>query len=139
MELAGTTVQGAHAVEVARPRARVVQIGNAAGASATLSAPEIRNRQVSILPHSNYYFSAAERAEAYERLAAHAASGALRLEVERVALADAPSAWKRLATGAARHKLVVVPAHDEATELPGRARAGEPIALAAGPPRSEGP
>ena len=128
----------AHAVELARPRARVVQIGNAGGASATLSAPELRNRQVSILPHSNYYYSAAERAEAYGQLAAHAATGALRLEVERVPLANAPSAWKRLATGAAQHKLVVVPAVD-AMDLPVRARADAPIALAGGPPHREEP
>ena len=98
-----------HAIDVARPRARVVQVGNAGGAAATVSAPALRNKFLSILAHSNYAFSAAERATAFEQLAAHAASGALRLEVERVSLAQVSSAWKRLKTGAAPHKLVIVP------------------------------
>ena len=99
----------ANAIDVARPRARVVQVGNSGAALATLSAPVFRNKLMSILSHSNFVFSAAERAAAYEQLAAHAASGALRVEVERVALADAASAWTRLEAGTAIHKLVIVP------------------------------
>ena len=98
-----------NAIDVARLRARVVQVGNSGGAMATLSAPVFRNKIVSILPHSNFIFSAAERAVAYERLAAYAVSGALRVDVELVRLADAPSAWQRLKTGAVARKLVVVP------------------------------
>jgi len=97
------------AIEAARPRARIVQVGNAAGASATLAAPIVRNKLLSIVPHANWAFSAAERAAAYEQLAVHAAAGALRLEVERVALTDASAAWKRLAAGTAARKLVIVP------------------------------
>jgi len=99
----------AHAIEVARLRARVVQVGNAAGAEATLAAPIFRNKLVSILPHANWAFPAAERAVAFERLAAHAQNGALRLDVERVPLNDAASAWTRLAAGTASRKLVIVP------------------------------
>jgi NADPH:quinone reductase-like Zn-dependent oxidoreductase len=97
------------AIDVARPRARVVQVGNAGGASATLAAPMFRNKLVSILPYSNFFFTAAERAAAYEELAGHAASGALRLAVERVPLADIPAVWRRLKTGATPRKLIVVP------------------------------
>ncbi len=99
----------AHAIDVARLHARVVQVGNAGGALATLSAPGFRNKLVSILPHSNFVFSAAERAAAYEQLAAYAQSGALRLDVERVPLDDAASAWMRLEAGTATRKLVIVP------------------------------
>ena len=99
----------AHAIDVARPRARVVQVGNSGGASATVSAPVLRNKAVSIVPHSNFFFSAAERGAAYERLAAHAASGAIRLDVELFPLTEAPSAWARLMAGRARRKLVIVP------------------------------
>ena len=97
------------AIEVARLRARVVQIGNSGGAVATLSAPAFRNKLISILSHSNFFFSAEERAAAYEQLVAHAASGALRVDVELVPLADAPSAWQRLKAGKAPRKLVIVP------------------------------
>ncbi len=99
----------AHAIDVARLRARVVQVGNAAGAAATLPAPMFRNKLVSILPHSNWAFSGAERAAAFEQLAKYAQSGALRLEVERVPLDDAASAWARLEAGSAARKLVIVP------------------------------
>ncbi len=99
----------AHAIDAARLRARVVQVGNAAGAAGTLAAPIFRNKLVSILPHANWSFPAAERAAAFERLAAYAQSGALRLDVERVPLDDAASAWTRLKAGAAARKLVIVP------------------------------
>ena len=99
----------AHAIDVARPRARVVQVGNAAGAAATLAAPNFRNKLVSILPHANWAFTGAERAAAFEQLAAYAQSGALSLEVERVPLDDAASAWTRLEAGTATRKLVIVP------------------------------
>jgi len=99
----------AHAIDVARLRARVVQVGNAAGAAATLAAPILRNKLVSILPHVNGNFPAAERAAAFEQLAAYAQSGALRLDVERVPLDDAASAWTRLEAGTATRKLVIVP------------------------------
>ena len=85
----------AHAIDVARLHARVVQVGNAGGALATLSAPGFRNKLVSILPHSNFVFSAAERAAAYEQLAAYAAE------------------WRaapRRRTGAARRRCVGVDA-----------------------------
>lgn len=99
----------AHAIDVARMRGRVIQVGNSGGALASLSAPGFRNKLVSILPHSNFVFSAAERAAAYEQLAGHAASGEIHVEVERVPLDDAQSAWHRLAAGAAPRKLVIVP------------------------------
>jgi NADPH2:quinone reductase len=97
------------ALEVARMGARVVQVGNSGGMVATVSAPVFRNKLVKILSHSNFVFSPAERAAAYEQLAAHAESGAIRVDVEQVAFADAPAAWQRLKTGAATRKLVVVP------------------------------
>ncbi len=99
----------AHAIDAARLRARVVQVGNAAGAAGTLAAPIFRNKLVSILPHATWSFSAAERAAAFEQLAAYAQSGALRLDVERVPLDDAASAWTRLKAGTATRKLVIVP------------------------------
>ncbi len=96
------------AIDVARPRARVVQVGNSGGAQATLSAPVFRNKLMSILSHQNLAFPSAERVAAFEQLAGYAASGALRVEVEKVALADAPSAWQRLKAGKVPRKLIIV-------------------------------
>ena len=99
----------AHAIDVAHLRARVVQVGNAAGAEATLAAPIFRNKVVSILPHTNWAFSSAERVAAFEQLAAYAQRGVLRLDVERVRFDDAASAWTRIKAGTATRKLVIVP------------------------------
>jgi NADPH:quinone reductase len=99
----------AHAIDVAHLRARVVQVGNAAGAAATLAAPIFRNKLVSVLPHTNWAFSSAERVAAFGQLAAYAQRGALRLDVERVPLDAAASAWARVKAGTATRKLVVVP------------------------------
>jgi len=87
----------------------VVQVGNAAGAAGTLAAPIFRNKLVSILPHTNRAFSSAERVAAFEQLPAYAQTGALRLDVERVPLDDAASAWTRVKAGTATRKLVIVP------------------------------
>jgi NADPH2:quinone reductase len=99
----------AHAIDVARLRARVVQVGNAAGAAGTLAAPIFRNKLVSILPHTNWSFSSAERVAAFEQLASYANNGELRLDVERVPLDDAASAWTLVAAGTATRKLVIIP------------------------------
>jgi NADPH:quinone reductase-like Zn-dependent oxidoreductase len=99
----------AHAIDVAHLRARVVHVGNAAGAAATLAAPIFRNKLVSFVPHTNWAFSSAERVAAFEQLAAYAQRGALRLDVERVRFDDAPSAWTRVKAGTATRKLVIVP------------------------------
>ncbi len=99
----------AHAIDAARPGARVIQIGNAGAASATLVAPVFRNKLISILPHANWALPAGERAAAYEQVAARAAAGTLRLDVERVPLPEAPAAWQRLRAGTASRKLVIVP------------------------------
>ncbi len=99
----------AHAIDVARLRARVVQVGNAAGPAATLAAPIFRNKLVSILPHSNWAFSGAERMAAFEQLAAYVQNGELRVDVERVPLEDAASVWTRVEAGTATRKLIIVP------------------------------
>jgi NADPH:quinone reductase len=98
------------ALEAARQGARVVQIGNAGGPTATLSAPAFRNKAVRFLPHSNFLFSAVDRAAAFEELAARAVRGEVEVDVERVPLTEATAAYRRLATGAADRKLVLTSA-----------------------------
>jgi NADPH:quinone reductase len=100
----------APAVEVARRGARVVQVGNSGGLHATLPAPAIRARLVSFLPHMVAAFPADERAAAYERLTTHALAGEISVDAEPVPLADAASAWRRLASGTSTRKLVITSA-----------------------------
>jgi NADPH2:quinone reductase len=96
------------AIEIARRGVRVVHLGNSGGAFATLSAPALRMNAVNLVTHNNFAFTPDERTAAYERLAAHAAAGEISIDVERVALADTASAWKRLTAGSGR-KLVITP------------------------------
>lgn len=99
----------AHAIDVAKTGARLVQVGNSAGATATISAPVFRNKLVTVLPHSNFAIESAQRMTAFEHLAARAARGELVVDVETVPLAQAADAWQRLATGTNHRKLVVTP------------------------------
>ena len=98
----------AAAVQAAAPRATVVNLGQAAGATSELASAAVRFKNLSILGHTNYLVPAPELAEHYGRLVQHAVAGDIRLEVERVALDSVASAWRRQAEGAGT-KLVVVP------------------------------
>jgi NADPH2:quinone reductase len=88
--------------------ARLVQIGQIAGSEVSLPAPLVRGRFLTILGHANFHAPIEVRAEAYDRLARHAAGGRLTVDLERVPLREIEAAWKRQAQGP-RRKLVVVP------------------------------
>jgi NADPH2:quinone reductase len=96
------------AIEAAGRGARVVQVGNSAGASAHLVAPAFRNKLVTIIGHTNFLTPFEVRRAAYQRLTRHAAEGRIRLDAKRVPLADASQAWGQLREGRGG-KLVVVP------------------------------
>jgi NADPH2:quinone reductase len=96
------------AIEAAAPRATIVNLGQSAGATAELSSAAVRFKNLSILGHTNFAVPPDELADHYRRLVGHALAGEIRLEVERVPLADVTGAWRRQAEGAGT-KLVVVP------------------------------
>jgi NADPH2:quinone reductase len=98
----------AAAVEAAVPGATLVNLGQSAGATAALASAAVRFKTLSILGHTNFALPAGELAEHYQRLVRHAVAGEIRLEVERVPLADVTDAWRRQAEGAGA-KLVIVP------------------------------
>lgn len=98
----------AAAVEAASFRARVVTLGTSAGQTATLASAAIRGKMLEILGHSNVFAPPDVKREAYVRMAELAAAGGLRVEVERIPLADVRDAWERLAASPQR-KLVLVP------------------------------
>jgi NADPH2:quinone reductase len=100
---------GAAAVEAAAPGARVVQLGQSAGPTATLTSAAIRFKQLSILGHTNFAVPAEELSTQYRRLVELAIEGDLTVDVERVTLDDVADAWRRQADGSADRKLVLVP------------------------------
>jgi NADPH:quinone reductase-like Zn-dependent oxidoreductase len=87
---------------------RHVQLGQSAGAEATLTSAAIRTKPVSIIGHTNYAADEARRRAAYQRMAEHAAAGEIAVDVERVPLADVADAWRRQGESPNR-KLVIVP------------------------------
>jgi NADPH2:quinone reductase len=98
----------AAAVEAAAPRARLVNLGQSAGATSELASAAVRFKSLSILGHTNFAVPQDELADHYHRLVRHAVAGEIRLDVERIPLDSVADAWSRQAAGP-RTKLVVVP------------------------------
>jgi NADPH2:quinone reductase len=96
------------ALEAAAPGARVVNVGQSAGAEATIRSGFVRGKQLDLLGYSNFAAPRDVVREEYGRLVQYALAGEIRVDVERVRLDDVPEAWERQAAGADA-KLVVVP------------------------------
>jgi len=91
------------AVAAAAQGARIVQLGQAAGATATLPSAAIRGKQLELYGFTDFSVPPEVVIEHYARLVGHAISGQIRLEVERVGLDEIGDAWSRPG------KLVVCP------------------------------
>jgi NADPH:quinone reductase len=87
------------ATEAAAPGARIVQIGQSAGPSATLASGVVRGKQLEILGYSNFVVPPDVRRAAYGELVEHAAAGALDFPIETYPLERVGEAWKRQADG----------------------------------------
>jgi len=98
----------AAAVEALAVDGRLVQLGQSAGAQATLGSASIRGRHLNVLGYMNYVVPPDVRRDAYRALVEHAVAGRLAVEVERMALAQVGEAWERVQRSAHR-KLVLVP------------------------------
>lgn len=98
----------AAAMRAARRGARHVQIGHSAGAEATVPAPVVRAAALGILGFAVFHAPVEVRRDAYVRLARHAASGEIMVDVEPVPLSSVGSAWDRQRGGPGT-KLVLVP------------------------------
>jgi NADPH:quinone reductase-like Zn-dependent oxidoreductase len=98
----------AAAVEALGVGGRLVQVGQSAGADATLPSAPIRGRHIEIRGYTNFVVPADVRRDAYRTLVEHAAAGRIAVDVERLPLADVADAWERVQRSAHR-KLVLVP------------------------------
>jgi NADPH:quinone reductase-like Zn-dependent oxidoreductase len=96
------------ALGAAKPFARIVNLGQSAGAEVSIPSVAIRSRPVDLLGYTNYTAGEDRKAAAYARMAQHAAAGEIVVETERIGLDDLPSAWQRQGSSPGR-KLVVVP------------------------------
>src|SRR2546423_1074347 len=98
----------AAAVEALNRFGRLVQIGQSAGAEATLTSSSIRGRSLAILGYTTYAVPQEQKAAAYRRLVQEAAAGRIAVESEAVPLEKIQDAWSRQPQSPHR-KLVLVP------------------------------
>ena len=101
------------ASDAATTGARVVHLGNSAGALATLAEPAIRKNGVTILAYAIFTSPARERSAAFARLAQHAAKGELTAGYRETALETLPAIWDDFAAGRAKTRIIITP--NEAT------------------------
>jgi NADPH:quinone reductase-like Zn-dependent oxidoreductase len=98
----------AAAAEALAVDGRLVQLGQSAGAEATLSSAPIRGRHLNVLGYFNALVPPDVRRDGYRTLVEHAVAGRIAVEVERLPLAQVADAWERVQRSAHR-KLVLVP------------------------------
>lgn len=98
----------AAAAEAAKPAARIVQLGQSAGATAPLTSAAVRFKGLELYGYSNFILPKDVLDREYARLVEHAMRGDIRLEIERLPLDEVASAWERQATSPHR-KLVLAP------------------------------
>jgi NADPH2:quinone reductase len=98
----------AAAIAALRPGGRLVQVGNASGATTEIPARAIRTGVRSILGHTNAAASQEAKTAAFQAMCRHAAAGELTVPVEEVPLDAVEDAWRRQAEGP-HHKLAIRP------------------------------
>jgi NADPH:quinone reductase len=81
------------AVVAAAPGTRIVQLGQSAGATATLPSAAIRGKQLELYGYSNFAVAADVLAEHYGRLVGHAVAGEIQVKLERVGLDEIGGVW----------------------------------------------
>jgi NADPH2:quinone reductase len=90
--------------------ARIVHLGQSAGAEATFTSAIVRGRQLTILGHANPSTPLEKRTAAFRALAEHVAAGRIRIAIEELPLSAIASAWARQTTSP-HVKLVLLPGH----------------------------
>jgi NADPH2:quinone reductase len=94
------------AIQAAAPGWRLVQVGQSAGAEATVASAAIRGKMGEIYGYTDFAVPKDVFREQYLRLVGHAAAGEIVLDVETYPLERVAEAWERQANGA-NAKLVV--------------------------------
>jgi NADPH2:quinone reductase len=94
------------ALAAAAPRARIVQLGQSAGATAEVPSALVRGKQLDILGYANPQLPLELRRAAYLELLGHAAAGEVSFPIETYPFDQVVEAWERQAAGPGA-KLVV--------------------------------
>ena len=96
------------ALAVAAIGARVVNLGQSAGPTATVPSAAIRGKQLELLGFSDFAVPPGVWREHYAALIGHATAGRIHVDLERLPLADIATAWERQRNGPGA-KLVLIP------------------------------
>jgi NADPH:quinone reductase-like Zn-dependent oxidoreductase len=96
-----------HALAAAAVGVRFVQLGQSAGATATLQSGWVRGKAANMLGFRLDAVPPDAFARGYRELCEHARDGRIRFEVESYPLERVADAWERQASGSARAKIVV--------------------------------
>ncbi len=94
------------AIQAAAAGWRLVQVGQSAGAEATLASAAIRGKMGEIYGFTDFAVSPADFREYYLRLVGHAAAAEIVFDIETFPLARVAEAWERQ-SGGANAKIVV--------------------------------
>lgn len=94
------------ALAAAAPGARIVQIGQSAGAEASVPSGAVRGKMLDLLGYTNLRVARETLADGYRTLVGHAAAGRIRIDLECVPLEQGADAWRRQAA-ASDTKLVL--------------------------------
>jgi NADPH2:quinone reductase len=90
----------AAAAHAAAPGARIVNIGQSAGAEAPLASADVRGKQLEILGYSNFGTPREVMHREYLRLVEHAAAGEVQVEIARFPFERLGEGWQAQAEGA---------------------------------------
>jgi NADPH:quinone reductase-like Zn-dependent oxidoreductase len=96
------------ALDATAPNGRLVQMGRSAAETMELRSAVVRGKSLTIFGHTNALTPPDVRRSAYEWLLGHAAADEIRVECERVPLAEVAGAWARQKASPG-HKLVLCP------------------------------
>jgi NADPH2:quinone reductase len=96
------------ALEAAAAGARVVQLGQSAGATAEIPSALVRGKQLDVLGYANPQLPLELRRSAYLELLDHAAAGEVRFAIEAYTFEHAIEAWERQADGPGAKLIVTI-------------------------------
>ena len=96
------------AAQAAAPGARIVNVGQSAGAEAPLLSADVRGKQLNVLGYSNFGIPREVMNREYLRLLEHARAGELEVEVATFGLDRVAEAWERQAEGAGAKVVVTL-------------------------------
>ncbi len=95
------------AIAAAKQGVRVVQLGQSAGATATLRSDWVRGKNANIYGHPVFSTPEDVARDAFRELCEHARDGRISFELERYGLDELPEAWERQSSGSPRAKIIV--------------------------------